>query len=449
MSKDNGKIIKRLYIKADIKLETPIMLGSGEVDNTDMDIIKDYTGIPFIPASSIAGVFRSYLDELLEGKPEKDNIGILFGKDDDNDFTISCLTIYDGIFRDNWRLGIRDGIKLSDKKAAETNSKYDYEIIETGGVFTLKMELIIRKCHEEHEKSFKDLIAKILNGIKKREIFIGAKTSRGFGYLSLTDGDLSIMELNFENGQDATQKWINFKWDEFKSNKSLKDLGNIGSLDTIYNKLVAELSLPCSIMIRTYSNNPDDVDYEHIRCGGKPVIPGTSYAGAFRQSSAAVLKELCGNQNNERIKELIDNVYGFVNKEDKTSKASLIRFKESEIIDGSEKTKSLLLQRVKIDRFAGGAIDKGLYNEKPQYFGRTNLEILIKKGNDHIMGLVLLVLKELNIGIVAIGGETSIGRGILKVENINIDGIRVNDKKEERYFIALVERLRREGLLDE
>lgn len=450
MYDDSGRIIKRLYIKADIKLETPIIVGSGDSENADMEVLKDYLGNPFIPASSIAGVFRAYLNELLGDKQDKESIGLLFGKDDGN-FTMSCLNIYDGYFKDECKIDIRDGVKLNDRKTAETRSKYDYEIVETGNMFTLRMELIIRKCHEKYEKSFKIMIAQILYGINDGEIFIGAKTNRGFGYISLTDENLSILELDFENDDEASEKWLEFNWNSFNPNMSLQSLCDINEKKEppLYNKLVADFVLPGSIMIRRYSKDPADIDYEHIKCGGKPIIPGTSWAGAIRQSSLIILEELCGSDKREKLKEEINKFYGDVDEENKTSQASLVKFKESVIINGEKKTRPLVIQRVRVDRFTGGALDKGLYNEKPQYLGETTLEILVKKGHDYITALLILTLKELNAGIAAIGGETSIGRGIMELKNATIDVSEINSSQEEKYFKALVNYLRKGGLLNE
>ena len=64
------------------------------------------------------------------------------------------------------------------------------------------------------------------------------------------------------------------------------------------------------------------------------------------------------------------------------------------------------------------------------YFnGTTVLGIKVKKSikqdndNNKIIGLIALVIKDIDNGLIALGGQTSIGRGIFKVENVTINGI--------------------------
>ena len=55
--------MRRTYYKLDMKLKSPLSLGSGANDNTDGDVLLDSRGNPFIPATSLAGVIRHSLDE--------------------------------------------------------------------------------------------------------------------------------------------------------------------------------------------------------------------------------------------------------------------------------------------------------------------------------------------------------------------------------------------------
>jgi len=442
-----GKVVKRIYVKVPIKLETPLIIGSGDSHNADIEVLKDSKGIPFIPASSIAGVFRDYIEQL--SNYDKDIIGLMFGKDY-GDYTMSCINIYDGFFVGDYKLSIRDGVKLNKRKASVKGSKYDYEILETGASFILRMELVIRDSYSMYENYFKRMLAQILYGLEKGEIFLGAKANRGFGYISIDTNELSMLELDFKKDNNDWDKWINFDWENFLPNiKSYMELCDDNMLhnETLYNRLVAEINICSSILIRQYSKFSEgypEVDYEHIKCNGKPVIPGTSWVGTIRQSSIMILEELHRNSLNVNVDKIIKDIFGYVQDEEdeKASKASLVKIRESVIVDGHEKTRELLIQRVRIDRFTGGAMDTGLYNEKPLYFGRTKLEILIRKNNDYVIGLLLLVLKELNAGIVAIGGETSIGRGLVRVNSISLDGEDVNDEREKRYLRDLLNYLR-------
>ena len=69
-----------------------------------------------------------------------------------------------------------------------------------------------------------------------------------------------------------------------------------------------------------------------------------------------------------------------------------------------------------------------LYTENTYVDGTLNVRIDVRKGNDPqdeawILGMLLLVLKDLQNGLLAVGGQTAIGRGIFSANGpITIDG---------------------------
>ena len=64
MEKTKANIMKKKYYKVSFNLYSPLILGSGFSAETDKDILKDAKGIPFIPASSIAGISQSAMQNL-------------------------------------------------------------------------------------------------------------------------------------------------------------------------------------------------------------------------------------------------------------------------------------------------------------------------------------------------------------------------------------------------
>lgn len=83
--------------------------------------------------------------------------------------------------------------------------------------------------------------------------------------------------------------------------------------------------------------------------------------------------------------------------------------------------------RNKINRYDNSTIKGGLYKEESCYNGTTELEITLNKRSlnsqqiEIIKKILLLVIKDLDQGFIALGGETSIGRGLFKVEKVMID----------------------------
>ena len=87
---------------------------------------------------------------------------------------------------------------------------------------------------------------------------------------------------------------------------------------------------------------------------------------------------------------------------------------------------------------------RSLYKEKTAVDGKLKLEIYIRKGKypedeKWILGLVLLALKDLQTGFLAVGGQTAIGRGIFEADGeIKIDG---ETGKEEEYIADMLKNM--------
>jgi len=103
-----------------------------------------------------------------------------------------------------------------------------------------------------------------------------------------------------------------------------------------------------------------------------------------------------------------------INRENsKNAKASRISIQESEITNAD----ALVITRVKIDRFTGGAYESALFNEEPA-IGKpgtqVKLDLTLRNPQDAEIGLLLLLLKDLWTGDLPVGGESGIGRGQLE-----------------------------------
>jgi len=54
------------------------------------------------------------------------------------------------------------------------------------------------------------------------------------------------------------------------------------------------------------------------------------------------------------------------------------------------------------------------------------------ENNSKIVGLIALVLKDIDNGLIALGGQTSVGRGIFKIQSCKLNNEELNlDKKIE------------------
>jgi CRISPR/Cas system CSM-associated protein Csm3 (group 7 of RAMP superfamily) len=178
-----------------------------------------------------------------------------------------------------------------------------------------------------------------------------------------------------------------------------------------------------SLLIRSGSGQDDrgpDMVHLHARqaSGSKrPILSGTSLAGALRARALKIANTLDAH---DRAQTLIDKMFGVEMRPGVQPKAS--RVTVTEAVVHNAKT-DLVQNRVSIDRFTGGARETALFSEQPAFGGYdTTLEVNIKLVNpeNYEVGLLLLLLKDLWTGDLALGGESSVGRGRLKGKEANL-----------------------------
>ena len=159
--------------------------------------------------------------------------------------------------------------------------------------------------------------------------------------------------------------------------------------------------------------NADDIssaDYVQLSTKDNiPVIPGTSWAGAFRERFLQFSD-----------KNLTDKLFGFVDEKSKNQKKSGIYFSESRLHGGNWK----VITRNSIDRFSAGTKDGALYTEKTYYNGKCGLDIFIADSDEFSEYIKILsaVICDLDRGFLAVGGLSSVGRGLFSVEKAEING---------------------------
>ena len=128
------------------------------------------------------------------------------------------------------------------------------------------------------------------------------------------------------------------------------------------------------------------------------------------------MRELGMGQKEEKF------LFGFVEQKSDRKARSKIRFSETMLTGASPK----ILSRNSIDRFTGGTKEGALFTEKTWYGGTTDLVIsyeegcMSRKDGRQTLGHILAAaITDLHCGLLAIGGETSIGRGLFRIEKIN------------------------------
>ena len=426
MEKRKNHIRCRYYIKGQLKLLSPMIIGSGENDTADIQIIRDWDGNIIIPGTTLAGNIRHLLQNR---EKQKDLTNIYFGSNADKSGH-SLFSFFDAT-EDSADTDVRDGIKLNSlTKTTVDKSKYDYEIINKNSSFEFRMEAVGRTNTDQ--QCVETILLEIINILKKGELRIGAKTSRGFGKVELSQ--TKGIKLEMSKPEDK-EKWKNFSWDALDSELTLQSKKDLfKKVDNF--KLSAVFSIPDSLIIRSYSSEPNDVDSVTMTFGKSPIISGTSWNGAIRHALENAGREL---GRHEEMQVLVRETFGWVYDKDRSKEAipSKVIIEESTIQDG----KMIPYVRNKVDRFSGGVVNSALFDEKPVYGGTVQLDCELKAPEPHEIGMVILAIKELQSGIQTVGGGGNIGRGRLKC-NASFE---ISEKDQKKYLNALAIKLTEAG----
>ncbi len=389
--------MKIAYYKMRFRLAASLAIGSGENKNTDSDIILDSRGKPVIPASAFAGIIRHYNGIEYNAKNN------FFGYIDGENSSESRIRFYDALEVSETDITVRDCVAL-ENKVGKDGAKFDMEAVETGADFVTLFE--VRDAADDELSMLLGAIAALDAG----QLRIGSKTSRGYGQIKITE--LSCAEFTLP--QDR-RKWLEFEPYDLENDNFYSKI-SVSELPVKFVRIRLELKQRGAVSIRSYTvkNSKDIESADYIQLSlknGTPVIPGTSWAGAFRDRFCKL----------SRDKQLTDELFGFVDKESKFQAKSRIFFSESIISDYEMK----VITRNSIDRFSAAAKDGALYTEKTCYNGRCVLEMDIKKDYptlEKCLKVLSAVIIDLDRGYLAVGGLTSVGRGLFEVCGMSVDG---------------------------
>jgi CRISPR/Cas system CSM-associated protein Csm3 (group 7 of RAMP superfamily) len=169
--------------------------------------------------------------------------------------------------------------------------------------------------------------------------------------------------------------------------------------------------------IKQKSNNSSQssvgLEAVQLKSGNDYVIPGTSVKGVLRNKAKRILTALYKGEEGKADK-IINKLMGFADK----NSAYKSRLSVDEVYIETDLLKNVKHTRNRINRFTGGTIDSALFAEEPVWQQNTNaapiqMNIKISDCSKFEAGLILLVLKDLWLGNLPVGGGKSVGRGVL------------------------------------
>jgi len=415
---DSRKIVERIMVCGDLVLETPACFGNGERTSlTDMPLALDpLEGRGLLTGTSIAGALRAYLREREFGYGRDGGSDVLhnrlFGRQEDNEGEQSWVITYDALSESVPGIELRDGVAIDSKtRTAESKKKFDFELLEAGTHFPLRVELLIPQNQDRN--TLLEGLAIALQGLENGEIRLGARKRRGLGQCRVTEWRVMCYDLTTPEG---LLNWLNQTGTPQTGSRIADLLGVKAEMDRREAFTVeATFGLDGSLLIRSGQGEAGAPDMVHLqsRRDGRlvPILSGTSLAGALR-ARALRIAQTVGTR--EKAATLVNDLFGLRIQSSKDQPtASRLTTAETEI--GAPL--SLVQTRVKIDRFTGGSFPTALFSEQPVWGQKdTTLtaRVTIQHPTEAEIGLLLLLLKDLWTGDLPLGGELSVGRGRLK-----------------------------------
>lgn len=431
-----SSIKEKVLLTGTITNESPLIIGTGKGSTVDTEVILNEKGLPYIPATSFVGALKHHLESEFKTTEATKSI---FGSGDSQ-----SVLIVDDLYpidapdpKDAPVVTIRDGIKISRLNGiAEDKKKYDYELVEKGSKFNLCIELTIREGQEDIESSIFSLLATVVSELESGAITIGAMASKGFGKITISD----VKAYRFVFPEDGREwlKYLEQGFTEDLTNLSvnLKKRPNLEKRDNSLLDIDAVFEIKNALMIgasiiETGEDEDKDPDKTALTSREQFVLSGTALKGAVRDRAVRIYntvsgKHISGNEDPEDIKEL----FGWVDEEGKESHKSKSRVRVTESYINKETVHQERQPRIRLDRFTGGVASGALFETEPIWHKeeKIRVKIHVKKQKDKDssweVGLMLLVLKDLWSADLPIGGEKSIGRGLLvgRQARILVDG---------------------------
>ena len=425
----NFKYDKIIKYEAVAVCTQPLHIGSAVGDKEEV-LIHPVDDIPFIQATSIAGVFRNYYEKI-----NKEAVGKLFGEmrsDMDESESVSGrgsrLRFTDGIFLKEKKgtfLELRPRVSINPISGSCEQSiikgtnrasghKFNMEYIGAGAEFKF--------CVYLYDISQKENIEEIFAAIHQENISFGGQKSNGCGSIKLEQLYCKVFDMKKQEDRMLWKKEDELEHYYYEDILSLlkKSKTSLNVYDLMVEGETEGSLLVKSIGISDYGK--DAPKCENIRNAKKEyIIPGSSFKGAIRSQMSKIAFYL--HQEN-----VIENTFGTAGNQENQGKTGNIRFFDTVVGDREENDMAQVSHRIHIDKFTGGVMHGGIFTEK-NVAGKLQFKIGIEDKNEpeKSCGILLMALRDLAIGTMNIGSGYNVGKGIIKVKTI-----RIQDNKNNR-----------------
>lgn len=413
-------LVERFEIEA--VCQSPLHVGNADGIEGEV-LIHPVEHVPFVQATSLAGVFRNYYSQSY-GEADCE---ALFGskktieKDDgqtEQQLLESKIKFSDGHFCETeeypLKMELRARLEIDNETGSCRTSDVNGTSIKSGHKFEMqyvgagaKIQFSIFILAKDHP--FQKQIQHCLEAMNAGDMQIGGQKSTGCGYLKILCAKYRKYDMT---EKDDLKAWIDEipLSDNYKLTLEEKP-GKWSYAVTVSACTESELSIK-SASLTDYNKNLLAVNIQNAK--GDYIIPGSSIKGVIR-NRMEMIAEYTGHPF------LIPYAFGSKSENNGNGKPGILKFYDTVVGKTEENDLAPLRSRIWIDKFTGTAMAQKLFREK-NISGDLSIHITIKESSfaDAVCGLLLMVLRDVASQRVSFGSGRNIGKGYLNIDKVEI-----------------------------
>lgn len=393
------------------QLVTPMHIGASFGMGNEV-LIHPVDGLPFVQASSIAGVIRGYY----EGKCA-DKVKELFGSGDADGN--ARIVFSDGHFSESIRYEMRPRVNIDPVSGttgksqvkgtgASSGHKFDMECIAAGTNLTFEVYI------KADNYAVADGMLEAFSALNSGAITLGGQKSNGFGNVRIT----SLLEKRFNLRDESDfSKWLHEE--DIADCDYEEKLSELKECQGFAYRICLKGMTESGILVKGYKKEgfgEKGVDAISIQdANGNYIIPGSSIKGSIRNQITRILTYK--SYTKEKLDAVIRNIFG---EADSGGETGNIRVYDT-VIKVPKSNELPRTNRIHIDKLTGGVMNQALFSEQ-KAFGNINICIDIQKKNDadKSCGYLILALRDLAANLYNLGGGYSVGNGMIKAEELSV-----------------------------
>jgi len=420
---DRHSIVTRITAQGIWRSLAPVHIGGDDQfdSNVDMPLARDKSGNFYVPGASLAGATRNHLARAgaatfdIYRAGEEDNVlNTLFGhslrQDKGKAAYASLLVFHEASAVGSPVPWVRDGVAIKPETGnARDKGKYNSQVLPAGTGFLIRLQLLLydQLPNDVSEPDARQMFRWLLECFREEGVRIGGRTRKGFGIGEVDQW--TLREFDLRKRLEALD-WLEWKGWRGGTEIGLDDLAPKPLLP-IKDRLTiqADFRIRTSLLVRAGGDDPNGPDKVQFAEGGQRLIPGTSLAGVLRHRIERIVNTTVGGGES-----FGRDLFGIANVPGIPESAGRVTVTEV-ILNGGA---CAIQSRVSIDRFTGGSLEARLFDEAP-YWGASNaaehlhVRITIDHPSLEELRFTLAAFKDLWLGDLPVGGEASVGRGVL------------------------------------